>query len=113
MTRQLARDRDPVAGMWEAEGVVRCAGVGRAVGLAVASLLVRQCPPVFAKRSRRSWPSRRRPNPDIRLQRVTLKLRWAAHAVAAPAPTIAQEETDAHCPVCPSVNQPAATDPHH
>ena len=66
----------------------------------------------------RTWQIRREtvahPDGQRRWDRAyQLLLRWAADSVAAPAPTIAQEETDAHCPVCPSVNQPAATDPHH
>lgn len=40
-----------------------------------------------------------------------LLLRWAADA-AAQMPPIAQEETDAHCSVCPCLNQSPAADPH-
>jgi hypothetical protein len=40
-----------------------------------------------------------------------LLLRWTADP-AVQVPSIAQEETDAHCPVCSSVNQPPAADPH-
>jgi hypothetical protein len=41
-----------------------------------------------------------------------LLLRWAADRGAAPVPTLTQEETDAHCPVGPCLDQPPATDPH-
>jgi hypothetical protein len=40
-----------------------------------------------------------------------LLLHWAADT-AAQMPSSAQEETDAHCPVCPCLDQPPATDPH-
>jgi len=41
-----------------------------------------------------------------------LLLRWAADALAAQPPCIAQEETDAHCSVCPCLNHSPTTDSH-
>ncbi len=40
-----------------------------------------------------------------------LLLRWTAEPTVQ-APSIAQEEDHAHCPVCSSVNQPPTADPH-
>lgn len=40
-----------------------------------------------------------------------LLLRWAADA-AAQLPSSAQEDTDAHCPVCPRLDQSPTTDPY-
>ena len=65
----------------------------------------------------RTWQVHREtvPHPDgqRRWDRAyQLLLRWAADAVPAPAPTLTQEETDAHCPVCPRLNQSPTTNSH-
>ena len=42
-----------------------------------------------------------------------LLLRWADEELAAQPPAVTQEDDDAHCPVCPGLDQSSTADPHH
>jgi hypothetical protein len=66
----------------------------------------------------RSWQVHREtvihPDGQRRWDRAyQLLLRWADDVRTAQLPPISEEDDDAHCPVCPGLDQSSTADPHH